>query len=104
MGLLGLLLEWLFPTREEQPHEDYHIDLYQKDGVDMLSLLRWERGQRNYAFWLEVMERLMAGRLCVTQVEQWSCIEKREERRRTAKNGNHLLRDVSDALWAGAFA
>ena len=28
----------------------YHIDLYQKDGVDMLSLLRWERGQRNYAF------------------------------------------------------
>ena len=52
MGLLGLLLEWLFPTREEPPHEDYHIDLYQKDGVDMLSLLRWERGQRNYAFWL----------------------------------------------------
>lgn len=49
----------------------------------MLSLLRWERGQRNYAFWLEVMERLMAGRLCATQVEQWSCIEKREERRRT---------------------
>ena len=83
MGLLGLLLEWLFPTREEPPHEDYHIDLYQKDGVDMLSLLRWERGQRNYAFWLEVMERLMAGRLCATQVEQWSCIEKREERRRT---------------------
>lgn len=83
MGLLGLLLEWLFPTREEPPHEDYHIDLYQKDGVDMLSLLRWERGQRNYAFWLEIMERLMAGRLCATQVEQWSCIEKREERRRT---------------------
>ena len=81
MGLLGLLLEWLFPTREEPPHEDYHIDLYQKDGVDMLSLLRWERGQRNYAFWLEVMERLMAGRLCATQVEQWSCIEKREGRR-----------------------
>lgn len=80
MGLLGLLLEWLFPTREEPPREDYHIDVYQKDGVDMLSLLRWERGQRNYAFWLEVMERLMAGRLCVTQVEQWSCIEKREER------------------------
>ena len=25
----------------------------------------------------------MAGRLCATQVEQWSCIEKREERRRT---------------------
>ncbi len=83
MGLLGLLLEWLFPTREEPPHEDYHIDLYQKDGADMLSLLRWERGQRNYAFWLEVMERLMAGRLCATQVEQWSCIEKQEERRRT---------------------
>ena len=83
MGLLGLLLEWLFPTREEPPHEDYHIDVYQKDGVDMLSLLRWERGQRNYAFWLEIMERLMAGRLCATQVEQWSCIEKREERRRT---------------------
>ena len=83
MGLLGLLLEWLFPTREEPPHEDYHIDVYQKDGADMLSLLRWERGQRNYAFWLEVMERLMAGRLCATQVEQWSCIEKQEERRRT---------------------
>lgn len=49
MGLLGLLLEWLFPTREEPPHEDYHIDVYQKGGADMLSLLRWERGQRNFA-------------------------------------------------------
>ena len=28
MGLLGLLLEWLFPTREEPPREDYHIDVY----------------------------------------------------------------------------
>ena len=97
MGLLGLLLEWLFPTREEPPHEDYHIDLYQKDGADMLSLLRWERGQRNYAFWLEVMERLMAGRLCAT-------VELHRKAGGAAKDADHLLRDVSDALWAGAFA
>lgn len=83
MGLLGLLLEWLFPTREEPPHEDYHIGLYQEDGVDMLTLARWERWPGNYSFLLEVLERLMAGRLCATQVKQWNCIEKREERRRT---------------------
>ena len=83
MGLLGLLLEWLFPTREEPPHEDYHIDLYQKDGADMLSILRWERGQRNYAFWLEVMERLMAGKPCITYEEGWNSCTRNWEMKRT---------------------
>ena len=83
MGLLGLLLEWLFPVREEPPHEDYHIDVYQKDGVDMLSLLRWEHGQRNFALWLEVMERLMAGKPCITYEEGWNSCTRNWEMKRT---------------------
>ncbi len=76
-------LKFLFTKYEPTPHEDYHVNLYQKDGVDMLSLACWETKPRNFALWLEVLERLMAGRLCATQVEQWNYSEKREERRRT---------------------
>lgn len=83
MGLLGLLLEWLFPVREEPPHEDYHIDVYQKDGVDMLSLACWETKPRNFALWLEVMERLMAGKPCITYEEGWNSCTQNWEMKRT---------------------
>lgn len=49
----------------------------------MLSILRWERGQRNYAFWLEVMERLMAGKPCITYEEGWNSCTRNWEMKRT---------------------
>ena len=100
MGLLGLLLEWLFPTREEPPHEDYHIDLYQKDGVDMLSLLRWERGQRNYI--LAGDHGAVNGGKTLRNAGR--TVELHRKAGGAAKDADHLLRDLSDALWAGAFA
>ena len=98
MGLLGLLLEWLFPTREEPPHEDYHIDLYQKDGVDMLSLLRWERGQCILAGGHGAVD---GGK---TLRNAGRTVELHRKAGGAAKDADHLLPDLSDALRAGASA
>lgn len=83
MGLWGWLLERLFPTREQTPHEDFGLSIFQENGVDMFSLACWEVGPRGFSLWLEIFEALMAGRLCVSRVECWSYRDKREDGRKT---------------------
>lgn len=70
MGLWRLLLKRLFPTREEMPHEDFGLSIFQENGVDMFSLACWEEKPRDFSLWLEIWQALMAGRACL-YAERW---------------------------------
>lgn len=83
MGLWRLLLKRLFPTREEMPHEDFGLSIFQENGVDMFSLACWEEKPRDFSLWLEIWQALMAGRACLTCEESRNCVSRREVKRKT---------------------
>ena len=82
MGLWKFL-KWTFQKRDTTSGEDFGLSVFQREGVDMFSLARWEVGPHGYSLWLEIWQALMAGQLCVSHVECWSYRDKREEGRKT---------------------